>query len=176
MGAEPLTVAVTREFVDGNERTADAWLRKVVETASAFDGHQGASILRHSRDKITLLFRFASVEHLSAWEKSRERARLLEEIAPISKSVHVQEIEGLEPFFSLPDAPGAPPPAKWKMAVVTWAVAFPLIQLFQATLGAGLTGLPPLARGALVGAAMVATMTWFAMPTATRLLRGWLFS
>lgn len=176
MAAEPLTVLVTREFVAGSEHEAEAWLRKVVETASGFEGHQGATIFRHSPAKITLVFRFASLEHLSAWEKSPERTRLLDEVAPITKAVRAQQLEGLEPFFSLPDAPGAPPPPKWKMAVVTWAVAFPLIQVLQATLGVGLGGLPSLVRGALVGAAMVATMTWFGMPAATRLVRGWLFS
>ena len=70
-------------------------------------------------------------------------------------------------------ATGKPP--RWKMAVISWAVAFPLIQLLGATLAPLLSPLPGLVRGALVGAAMVTAMTYWFMPLATRLAARWLY-
>ena len=169
----PLTVVVTRRIRKGSEAAADQWMKKAIDAASRFDGHLGASVMRHPPNT-SILFRFATVEHLAVWEASDERARLLAEVAPITTDVKVQRLGGLEPFFVLPGAPAVAPP-RWKMAVVTWAVAFPTIQLLQATLGRWLGRLPDLARGAAVGAAMVAAMTWFTMPWATRALRRWLF-
>ncbi len=58
---------------------------------------------------------------------------------------------------------------------MTWAVAFPLIQILSSTLGSALGGVHPLARGALIGLAMVLCMTYAAMPFATKALRRWLY-
>ncbi len=61
------------------------------------------------------------------------------------------------------------------MAVVSFAVSFPTIQILGATLGGWLAPLPALLRGAAVGLAMILTMTYLGMPLATRLLRRWLY-
>ncbi|MDX2014021.1 MAG: hypothetical protein SFW67_27740, partial [Myxococcaceae bacterium] len=161
----PVTVVVTRRFVSDRQADGEAWLRRAIEAASRFPGHLGAFVVRQGPEQVSLVFRFESVPRLLAWEASAERAQLLAEVEPLTRAVQVQRLEGLEPFFALP-GPGVPP--KWKMAVVTWLVAFPLIQGLQATVGRALEGAPAVLRGAAVGALMVATMTWFAMPAATR--------
>ena len=66
-------------------------------------------------------------------------------------------------------------PAIAELAAVTWAVAFPLIQLLNAAVVPPLHALPPLLRGAIAGALMVLTMTYAAMPLAVRALAGWLY-
>jgi hypothetical protein len=167
----PVTVVVSRTFEAGREQEGEAWLRRAIEAASRFEGHQGAFVVRQAPSQRTVVFRFDSVANLLAWEESAERQHLLAEAEPLTKQVQVQRLEGLEPFFALP---GTSVPPKWKMAVVTWLVAFPIIQVLQVALGPALETWPPLLRGALLGAVMVVTMTYAAMPAMTRALRPWL--
>ena len=82
---------------------------------------------------------------------------------------------GLETWFTLPGGAVVKPPPRWKMAIVSWAVAFPLIQLLNVTVAPLLHPLPALLRGAIAGALMVLTMTYFAMPLAVRSLAHWLY-
>jgi uncharacterized protein len=167
----PVTVVVSRTFVPERITDGEAWLRRAIEASSRFPGHQGAFVVRQGPGQVSLVFRFETMARLLAWEASPERATLLAEAEPLTRAVHVQRLEGLEPFFALPG--GAAPP-KWKMAVVTWLVAFPLIQGLQAAVGPLLDAWPSVLRGAVVGAMMVAIMTWWAMPAVTKTLRRWL--
>jgi antibiotic biosynthesis monooxygenase (ABM) superfamily enzyme len=61
------------------------------------------------------------------------------------------------------------------MAVVGFAVAFPLIQLLNITVGTWLLFLPTIVRGAATGAVMIVLMTYGLMPLATRWLAAWLY-
>jgi uncharacterized protein len=169
---EPVTVVVTRSIKPGLEQAAESWAARAIEVASRWPGHLGGFVIRQAPGHFSLVFRFASLDRLMAWESSGERAALLEEVAPLTAGITAQRLSGLEPFFALP---GAPLPPRWKMAVVTWLVAFPLIQVLQVTLGPVLTSWPALLRGAVMGAAMVVVMTYLAMPAMTRALRRWLF-
>jgi len=166
-----VTVAVSRTIRSGQEAEARAWVGRAIAIASRAPGHQGAFVVDQGPSRFTLVFRFASSADLQAWEAGAERAALLVEVEPLTEAVTVQRLEGMEPFFALP---GVPAPPKWKMAVVTWLVAFPTIQCLQTAFSGPLTNWHPLARGALLGALMVITMTWLAMPAATRALRRWL--
>ena len=81
----------------------------------------------------------------------------------------------METWFALPGAGGLGAPPRWKMALVSWLVAFPLIQGLNASLGAWLTSLPAPLRGAAVGLALIALMTFVAMPLVSRALASWLY-
>lgn len=173
--SEPgVTVVVVRRVKPGYEQACEDWLHGVAKVATEFPGHLGITIFRPgkgSRD-YTFAFRFATQAQLDAWERSPERAAWVERAQDFTEHAHVHRDTGLETWFAAPGAPVAMPP-RWKMVVVTWCVAFPLIQVFARTLGA--LPLPPLVVGALVGLAMVSTMTYVAMPFVTRLLRRWLY-
>jgi antibiotic biosynthesis monooxygenase (ABM) superfamily enzyme len=168
--SEPVTVVVSRTVKPGLEARYESWLERAIAAARRFEGHLGADVLRAGGRRYVLLFRFASVEQLAAWETSTARRSLVEEAAPLTDEPAVTRATGLETWFTLPGERSMTPPPRWKMAVVSWLVAFPLIQILQATLGIWLAPLPALIRGALVGAAMIVTMTYAAMPLATRAL------
>lgn len=167
---EPVTVVVSRTVKTGLEARYEAWLERAIAAARGFEGHLGADVLRAGGRRYVLLFRFASVEQLAAWETSSTRRELIAEAEPLTDAPTVARATGLETWFTLPGERTMTPPPRWKMAIVSWLVAFPLIQVLQATLGVWLTPLPALLRGALVGAAMIVTMTYAAMPFATRAL------
>jgi uncharacterized protein len=89
--------------------------------------------------------------------------------------MRTQFLTGLESWFTLPADPGASPPPPYKMALVTWALIFPLITAIVYFLGPTLAGIPLVPRLAITTAIAVPVMTWILMPRVTRLLRGWLY-
>jgi len=174
--SEIVTVVVRRPPRRGREADYDAWLSGVIAAATTFPGHLGATVLRDDSRAVTLLFRFASVADLARWEQSPERAIWVARAdALVEGGVHVARLTGLETWFRLPGGGTVLPPPRWKMALVSFCVAFPLIQGLSWLATRLLSGVPTLARGALVGATMILTMTYAAMPLATRLARRWLY-
>jgi len=174
---QSVTVVVTRAVRAGSEGAYEAWLTGVAAAAARFPGHQGVTVLRPragSRE-YTLIFRFDTVDHLQDWEESDERSAWVERADALCETSHRQEAEGVEAWFALPDGSTRPPPPKWKMAIVSFVVAFPTIQILTATVGAWLAPLPALVRGAAVGVGMILTMTYAAMPLATRVAAAWLY-
>jgi hypothetical protein len=174
MAAALATLVVRRTPRPGREGDLDRWLHDAVAAAARFPGHLGATVLQDGRDRI-LVVRWADSESLAGWDASPERAEAVARAEELCEPTSVREVaSGVESWFTLPEAGPAPPP-KWKMVVVGFAVAFPLIQVYSALAGWLLAAWPPLLRGAAVGLVMIATMTYVAMPAATRLTRRWLY-
>lgn len=169
-----VTVVVSRVIKPGREAEYEAWAHDVAQTAARFPGHLGATVFRPRAGSrlYTFSFRFDTEEHLHAWEHSPERAECLQRAEAFTEHVKVHKETGLETWFANPDMHLAMPP-RWKMVIVTWAVAFPLLQLFVRALGA--TSLPPLVRGVVLSLCMVTAMTYLVMPNITKLLRPWLY-
>src|ERR1044071_2107143 len=161
-----VTVVVTRTVRAGCEAECESWMHGVAAVATRFPGHQGITFFRPrpgSRNW-TFVFRFDSVENLEGWERSAERRDWVTRAEAFTERIKVHQSSGLETWFANPDlGPAAlAMPPRWKMVIVSWCVAFPLIQLLSATLAPGLAalGLPKLAVGALFGVAMVLVMTY----------------
>jgi antibiotic biosynthesis monooxygenase (ABM) superfamily enzyme len=176
--ANAVSVAVVRTVRAGREADYEAWLRRAIAAAQTFPGHLGADVLRPPPGgrQYLLLFRYGAMEQLLAWEQSDVRRALIAEVDALTEGpAQLTRASGMETWFTLPGGHALVPPPRWKMALVTWIVAFPLIQALTLTLGKVLAPLPALARGALVGAAMVLTMTYLLMPLVTRALAKWLY-
>ena len=69
--------------------------------------------------------------------------------------------------------PPASPP-RHKLALISWAAAYPVITAILATLGPTLASWPLVLRTLLLSVLMVASLTWLIMPAMTRLFRPWL--
>jgi uncharacterized protein len=174
--SDHVTIVVTRTVRVGKEKEAEAWFVEVGEVAGKFPGHLGITIFRPrkgARD-YTFVFRFDSDDSLHGWERSAERADFLRRAEAFTERVTVHQHTGLETWFEAPGVPIVGPP-RWKMACVSFCVAFPLIQVLTLTVGQVTTDLPRLIAGAISGLAMVLIMTYFAMPNVTRLLQKWLY-
>jgi uncharacterized protein len=68
--------------------------------------------------------------------------------------------------------PAGPP--RYKLALLTWVAAYPVITVILGLLGPELATWPLGLRTLVVSVLMVATLTWLVMPGLTRLLRPWL--
>jgi hypothetical protein len=173
----PVTVSVRRRIKPGQEAEFEAWMHGVIQAASQFPGHLGANILRPvkpSREYV-LIFRFAQYAQLRAWEESAERERWLAQVRPLTEGeTEVQRVSGME-FWFTPPTGAAPVPPRWKMALVTISVIWPLSTCITNLLGPLLNTIPILLRGLVVALIMVPLMTYIVMPWATRLYAKWLF-
>jgi antibiotic biosynthesis monooxygenase (ABM) superfamily enzyme len=65
-------------------------------------------------------------------------------------------------------------PRRYKLALLTWAGAYTVITTILAVLGPVMAAWPLPLRTLLLSGMMVASLTWFVIPSLTRLFRGWL--
>ncbi len=177
--AGPVTSVVTRRVKPGHEHSYEQFLEGIIAAATRFPGHLGVEVFRPesaSAGEYRVVYRFDTRDHLRAWLDSDEHAAWLERAEPhVIGPVRRQYLTGLETWFTDPGRPGAPPPPRYKMALLTWATIFPLITLVVVVLNPMLIGLPLVLRLAITTGVTVPLMTWVVMPRATRLLRGWLY-
>jgi antibiotic biosynthesis monooxygenase (ABM) superfamily enzyme len=174
----PVTTTVTRQVKPGHEAAYEQFLEGIIAAASRFPGHLGVEVFRPTRPggEYRTVYRFDSAGHLRDWLDSDEHAAWLERAeAHAAGPMRTQFLTGLESWFTLPADPGAPPPPPYKMALVTWALIFPLITAIVYFLGPTLARVPLVPRLAITTGIAVPVMTWILMPRVTRLLRRWLY-
>lgn len=176
-----LTTVIAREIVPGREAEFETWLRGVIEVASHFDGHEGATVLRprHADDhEYVLIVRWRDYPALSAWERSAERTHWVAQADALSTSPATRWTKtGLETWFTLPvrgtageagrSAPVTGPPRPAKQALVTWLAIYPLILSLNYLLVPRLDVLPVPLRTLLMTGLLVPLMTWVVMPRMT---------
>lgn len=122
-----------------------------------------------------IIFRFDNYDNLKAWIKSRDRQYWLSQAQHLVQSEpHVQQLNGLEAWFSLPGKPLKTPP-RYKTALLTWAVVYVLINLLNSFLTPLLGNLPPLIISLVISVTMVILLTYIVMPRLTRLFSFWLY-
>jgi len=167
---EPITVVVTRRLRPGATDAFAAWSERLLVAAAAVPGYLGTTVLADSTGTRHIVERFADEESLGVWEASPDRARLIDEANGFS-IVERQRLSGLETWF---DVPGSPP--RWKMALTTFAAAYPIAYLVLRFIGPHEGGLPASVRSLITVVILVPMLTWVVMPRLTRALHGWLYT
>jgi antibiotic biosynthesis monooxygenase (ABM) superfamily enzyme len=174
-----VTVVTSRHVKPGHEAAFEQWLVGIGEAAAHYPGWIGRRVTRpgdHERPEWVVVFKFDSYAHLQAWTESAERRTWLERVRPhVIDEFKETVLTGLERWFTLPSVPGVPPPPRYKMAIVTLIVVYPLSLLLGAAANRWLVALPPPMRSLIAGATMISLMTWVVMPRVTRLLKDWLY-
>jgi antibiotic biosynthesis monooxygenase (ABM) superfamily enzyme len=93
----------------------------------------------------------------------------LTQLQPLRPAPHRRPVRRAE---SRAAAPAGPP--RYKLALLTWVAAYPIITVILGLLGPELASWPLGLRTLVVSVLMVATLTWLVMPGLTRVLRPWL--
>jgi antibiotic biosynthesis monooxygenase (ABM) superfamily enzyme len=174
----PITVVLSRTPKAGYDAELGQWLREVLVVASGFPGCLGVEVVApnppHTTDFV-IVFRWATKHDFDGWHDSPERERWLESVEDFSEEPVVQTISGLEPWFTVAGTPRASvAPAKWKMALVTFAVIWPLSTALAIADGPFVHQLPVIGRTFVTTLVLIPLLTWVVMPAATRLLSRWL--
>lgn len=175
-----VTTVVTRRVRPDRRDDYELWLRRLLADAAELDGYLGADIQRPppgvSDPAYTSVFRFASVAHLRAFERSELRRRYLDEVADLVEADAVWDTTtGLEWWFSPPPGTVVAQPVRWRMALVLGAVVYVLVLVFGAIAAALLGGWPVPLRLAVVIAVEIVLMTYVLLPWLTRRLARWIF-
>ena len=176
----PVTVLITRRVRSGRAQEFERLMADMQAAAASFPGHMGGFLIPPERPEqgcYRTLFAFDTDAHLQEWTRSRERPRWLRRIADVTHGdAAMRVLSGRETWFELPAARTNAPPARWKMAFVTWLGIFPLVLLLSRTIGVLLTPLLWPAFVVMVVTALVVTaMTWLVMPMLVRVFAGWLY-
>jgi antibiotic biosynthesis monooxygenase (ABM) superfamily enzyme len=176
---ESVTVVTSRRVRPGCEAAFEEWLDGIGKEAAKCPGLIGRRITRpneHDRPEYVVVFKFDSYAHLCAWTESPIRAQWLEKARPLCVDEFKETVlSGLETWFTLPAKPGQLPPPRYKMAIMSVGVVYPLSFGLNALLRPALSDLPAPLASLLLTVLMVALMTWVVMPRVTRLFQRWLF-
>lgn len=177
VGAAPamVHVAIMRVVRPGREREFEALIQKFFEEATRQPGVCGAYLIRpfvgsQSRE-YGILRSFQSEQDRDRFYASDLYREWNDAVAPLVEgSPQRRELHGLEAFFH----GNAPPPPRWKMALLTWIGVNPAVYIFSNAVPAAFGDLHPLAMLLVVNAFVVASLAWGFMPLLTRIFKGWL--
>jgi hypothetical protein len=177
---EAATLVVRHRVKAGHEPQYEAWLRRIIDTASRYAGHMGIDVFRSHSDGLplfTCVLHFSCKQHLQNWLDSSDRQKLITEVKPLLADGDQIEVSSAREFWFVPASEHQPPP-RWKQACVTFLVIMPLSlivpQLWQ-PLFKRITWLGSYPVSAvLITLSIVLLVVYFFMPMMTRWLAGWL--
>jgi hypothetical protein len=176
---DPVTIVVRRKVRPGREKDYEAWLERLTRGVAAdFEGYLGAEFHRPASAGGTYrsVFRFDSVDHLDAFERSDFRQRMLAEAAPLfAADAAWERMTGLEFWFDPPPGTRVPQPSPHRMALVLIAVVFTLVLILNLTLGPFMTGWPLPLRVLVTVCIQVGLMTYVIMPGLTPLIARFIY-
>lgn len=175
----PVTVVISRKVKPGCEEAFEKFTAGITAASMTFEGHLGANIFRPSTPGDTeyrIIFKFDRKSNLERWQKSECcRQWLARADSLILGQPVVEVITGLETWFTIPLSKPIVPPPRHKMAVVTLAAIFPLIQLVNFAIAPLFKSFPRLLSSFLLTALIVILMTYIVMPRMTKLFARWLY-
>jgi uncharacterized protein len=175
----PVTVDILQQVKPGCEAAFEQALIDLIAAARSFEGHLGVNVFRsgeRTSPEYRVVFKFDRVSNLQQWETSEIRRRLLEQASWLTVDQgQISILTGLETWFTLPSQPTLPPPARYKMVIITAMAIFVLLNLANLFVVPFLGALPPLLRTLIVTLLMVSLMTYVVMPRLTKLFARWLY-
>jgi len=169
-------VVITRHVREHDAAGFEAGVRKAIRAASKQPGWISVEVLCQpltaTHREYNIVHRFSDEERSRAWETSDARRELLARVDTLAADTDRQELTGMEAWFALPA--GAAPPARWRMALLTWVGIWPPVTLVIGLIAPHLAALPLAARTALIATILVTTMTYLAMPLLISAAHRWL--
>jgi hypothetical protein len=176
---DPVTIVMRRKVRPGRETDYEAWLERLTKgAAEQFTGCPGAEFHRPAgaEGDYRSVFRFDSLAHLEAFERSDFRAAMLAEAAPMfAADAAWERMTGLEFWFDPPPGTKVPQPSPHRMALVLVAVVFTLVLILNLVLGPLMTGWPLALRVLATVTIQVGLMTYVIMPRLTPLIARFIY-
>lgn len=174
-----VTVVLLRTIKPGREADYQQWAADTAEVMGRFPGFLGAALNQPTALNPRWVFmpRWASTEHLLAWDASPELQERIAELVPLVEGdTDRQRHHGLDFWFPLP-SPEAKRPSPWKMILVTLVVLWPTILALTALLGLvpGLNLLPWWLAPLPMLVLLVPLLEFVVMPAATKLFAPFLY-
>ena len=174
----PVTVVVTRVVKPGYEADFEVWQEKISHESAKLEGHLGVSVIRPkdpSNPEYVTIFKFDHYSNLKRWLDSDIRKQLLAESRSFApEDPKVQILSGLESWFTIPGSV-AQALQKPKMVVLTSVAIFVIVNGLNFLAAPLVGGLPKLVQSVILTPIVCTLMTYWAMPSMTRLFARWLY-
>jgi antibiotic biosynthesis monooxygenase (ABM) superfamily enzyme len=173
---DPIHIVITRRVRPGREAEFQQALREFFQASFGHEGVLGASMLvpppGSGAREFGILRAFASERERDAFYDSPLFRAWAEHTAPLTEDGWTyRQLHGMEAWFRSPQ----PPPARWKMALLTWLAVWPVSVAVRALLWPALGSvLPAVLFAGVVAAGIVLVLTWVAMPLLVKAARTWL--
>ena len=176
--SEPIQVAIVRTVKPGCEAAFEQALHDFIQRSLLLSGQLGVHVIRPAPGsgsrQYGILRKFADRDALTLFRTSPEYLEWNQKVLDLTEgSGSVEELCGLESWFTLPGQPLRPLP-QWKMALVTFIAVDMVTTLLFWMIGPAIQNWPFLLRNSAFNVLVVACLTWLAMPVLTRVLHGWL--
>ncbi|MFO0813552.1 MAG: antibiotic biosynthesis monooxygenase [Gemmatales bacterium] len=174
---DPLTIAITRTVKPGQEANFETLVRAFIPTSLTFPGHLGVHVVKPLAGRsYQVWLKFARREQWQAFLDWPPYADFRLAIEPLlEREPCVEELSGLESWFTLPHQPVLHKLPRWKMATLTFLGVFPTSMLLGETVGRWVTAWPVWLNRMLLSACMVMVLTWVVMPLLTQAFARWLY-
>ena len=176
--SSPVTVNVKIKAKKGRIDEFEEWLDGIIHESMKFEGHMGVNIIRPpdpSNPEYIMILRFNSYQNLAKWENSELQRKWIEKGKDLMEDEpKLAKQTGLEFWFTPLFGNTALEPPRYKMAIVTGAVIFVIINTFFPLIQNATAGLPPLLQALILVVILTLLMTYGIMPALTWLLRPWL--
>lgn len=122
--SETVTLVVRHQVRPCRVPRYEAWLRRIITTASQYPGNLGvnvASSRQTSMAEFICVLRFASLEQLQNWINSEQRRQLIAEVEPLLHSGDQLEIAQDKILWFVPHSDQEPLP-RWKQTCMNFLV------------------------------------------------------
>lgn len=173
-----VSVVVDRTVLSGKVKEFESHIKSIIQVAKGFSGYLGADIINPDNgNRYIVVFRFASQTELNTWSVSKERRYWVNKIDEvIEKPPESIAVTGMETWFYLTKTDKFVPPAKYKMAIVTYLAIAPIIMFFNVFLGTFFSSIVPQPFTIFISAPFVVLlMTYLVMPMMTKIFSFFLF-
>ncbi|HXC36796.1 MAG TPA: antibiotic biosynthesis monooxygenase [Candidatus Acidoferrales bacterium] len=176
--SETIQVAIVRTVKSGREAEFEDALHDFVQQSLSLPGQLGVSVLRpvpgSGSRQYGIIRKFSGRDALNEFRISPEYLEWNQRVLNLTEGEgDVEELSGLESWFTLPGHALEPLPP-WKMAVVTYIGVDIVTTLLFYPIGPVIQNWPFLIRNSAFNIAIVACLTWIAMPLLTRVFNRWL--
>lgn len=178
---EELATLVIQHWVGrGKSDEYEQWLGRIMPVSQSYPGHLGANVIRptDADQPYTIVLRFDTIEHLEAWARSDRRKQLVAEIGHLLVAPDTFDVHTGAAFWFTPTVAGTKSPVRWKQALLTLAVIYPLTIVIPVLLKPLLAALSwtggRLVDGFIAVAIIVVLVVYLIMPRLTRWLAAWL--
>lgn len=170
----PIHIVITRRVRPGCEAEFQSALREFFQASFAHEGVLGVSMLvpPPGSSEFGILRTFVGERERDSFFASPLFRAWEERVAPLTEgSWTYRDLHGLEAWFRSQQRP----PARWKMAVLTWLAVWPVSLVVKALLVPVLgSALPEVLFAGVTAAGIVVGLTWGAMPLLVKAAGRWL--
>jgi antibiotic biosynthesis monooxygenase (ABM) superfamily enzyme len=175
---EPVTLSFSFTVNKGKEQEFEKWAHEITNAVTHFEGHLGSNWIRTGSNSYIVIVKFLDLADSHRWLNSTIRKKLITRVRPFvtkQNTGKVQDVTGLETWFTLPGRATIKPPPRWKMVIATMIGIYPIGLFYQAFLLGYFRTIPLLLRPVALSLVLTPVLTYVIMPQLTRLLRGFLY-